>query len=244
MLFIMLLAFLLVYDPIFGKMMFERFVRKLIRNQTTRVSYYYETIAVLWGAVLLLFLAVWQYKVPLTELGLQKVPTFNLLDGNPLNAWISAIVLGLILLYGIVFVVNTLLFVWKPHYFEKIQKEIEEEGYTTYLLPTSTKEKCVWVFVSITAGVCEELLYRSFLMYYLPSLLDTQSVWISLILSSLIFGLAHTYQGVKGAMKATTLGMYFCLLYLVTDSIIPGMILHTLIDLAGVFMMKSRKEKS
>lgn len=48
-----------------------------------------------------------------------------------------------------------------------------------------------------------------------------------------IFGIAHGYQGVQFATRAFFAGVVMGALALVTGSVLPGMLLHALVDLVG-----------
>jgi membrane protease YdiL (CAAX protease family) len=50
------------------------------------------------------------------------------------------------------------------------------------------------------------------------------------LLSSLLFGLAHIYQGWKGAVSASILGVVFAGLYLITGSLLLPMVIHAALD--------------
>lgn len=52
--------------------------------------------------------------------------------------------------------------------------------------------------VCITAGICEEVVYRGFLMQYFHTLPFHLSLAWAMVASSVIFGIAHLYQGVAG----------------------------------------------
>ncbi|WP_307287850.1 CPBP family intramembrane glutamic endopeptidase [Bacillus sp. SORGH_AS_0510] len=51
-----------------------------------------------------------------------------------------------------------------------------------------------------------------------------------LILSSLLFGLAHTYQGISGVVRTTLIGLWFSIVYIGIGSIIPLIFFHALVD--------------
>ena len=98
------------------------------------------------------------------------------------------------------------------------------------LIPSTPAEGRAWIFVSITAGVCEELLYRGFVGFYLGRWMP---LWTVAVVGSLVFGIAHLYQGPKNAVRTALIGALHWALYLATGSILPGMILHAAIDIQG-----------
>ncbi len=103
-------------------------------------------------------------------------------------------------------------------------------------LPISNREKRMWTFVALSAGVTEEILYRGYLMYSLAFFFP-QLPWIGvLLISSAVFGLGHIYQGVE-AVKPMVLGFFFGLLYIAFDSILPVMVLHILQDMVVKYLV-------
>ena len=68
------------------------------------------------------------------------------------------------------------------------------------LMPRSRTERRLFGFVSITAGICEELIFRGFLFAYLAVWVPGQSCWPVVLLAGLFFGFAHVYQGGLGVV--------------------------------------------
>jgi membrane protease YdiL (CAAX protease family) len=97
------------------------------------------------------------------------------------------------------------------------------------LLPKTSTERAVWIVVSITAGVCEEVLYRGWLLSLFAATLD--SVWLGLLISSIIFGFAHAYQGRPAILGTGVIGAVFAILFIFSGSLIPGQVLHAAMDL-------------
>jgi membrane protease YdiL (CAAX protease family) len=100
----------------------------------------------------------------------------------------------------------------------------------SFFLPVTRSERWLFAGVSITAGICEETLYRGFLMHYFG---DERHLTVvaGVVLSSFVFGIAHEYQGIRGMIGAGVLGMVFAMLYLLTGSLLLPMVLHAAIDL-------------
>ncbi|WP_114241168.1 CPBP family intramembrane glutamic endopeptidase [Dyella sp. C9] len=103
-----------------------------------------------------------------------------------------------------------------------------------FMTPVSRQERWWWVAVSITAGVCEEWLYRGFLLHYLAGNLaggPTLGLTAAWLLSSIAFGVAHLYQGRHGMVSTGIAGLAFGLMALLTGSLWLPMLVHSLIDL-------------
>lgn len=109
------------------------------------------------------------------------------------------------------------------------------------LLPHTPDEFRRFAGLGITAGIGEELFYRGFLIWYLSQWMD---VLAAAALSSVIFGVGHAYQGMKGIVQTTLLGAFLAGVYLVSGSIYPCMLIHALMDLhSGHLMMKAYQRR-
>lgn len=99
------------------------------------------------------------------------------------------------------------------------------------LLPHKPIEAAPYAALAVTAGVCEELVYRGFVMAALAR--AGLPVWAVLVVSSVLFGLAHAYQGRSGILGTTLMGLVFGMARMATTSLIPPMIWHAAVDLAA-----------
>jgi membrane protease YdiL (CAAX protease family) len=96
------------------------------------------------------------------------------------------------------------------------------------ILPRSEKERFLFLVLALTAGVCEEFLYRGFAMAALQRAGFT--VWAVVAVSSLLFGLAHSYQGRGGIVGTLLVGLVFAGARIAYDSLIPVMVWHAVLD--------------
>lgn len=103
------------------------------------------------------------------------------------------------------------------------------------LAPAFGPEMAAFVLVSLTAGVCEELLYRGWLVNLLRT--ATGSVWIAIAVGSALFGIGHAYQGVRGVLRTGFVGLQLAILFVVVDSLVPGQVLHAAVNLVSGFAM-------
>ena len=112
------------------------------------------------------------------------------------------------------------------------------------ILPNATVEFLPYFALAVTAGICEEFLYRGFAMAALSKVgLPT---WLVVLLTSLLFGLAHTYQGKSGVLGTALLGLVFGGFRVVYGSLVPVSVWHATVDLvAGVagsrYLLKGSK---
>ncbi len=101
-------------------------------------------------------------------------------------------------------------------------------------LPQRAVEIVLWVAVSISAGFCEELIFRGYFQRQFE--VFTHSKWIALFLQAALFGISHGYQGLEACAKIALLGLLYGLLALWRRSLRPGMIAHAGTDiLSGIF---------
>jgi membrane protease YdiL (CAAX protease family) len=95
------------------------------------------------------------------------------------------------------------------------------------ILPHTEADLRWFEVVSITAGICEEFLYRGYLIWYLSHGLP---IWAAVALAVVLFGIGHVYQGAAGATRAGLLGAFLALVYLLTRSLYLSMLLHFMAD--------------
>jgi membrane protease YdiL (CAAX protease family) len=90
--------------------------------------------------------------------------------------------------------------------------------------PRSAVEIVLWVALSVSAGFCEELVFRGYLQRQFYAL--TGMAPAAVICQALVFGAAHLYQGVQGAAVIAGYGALFGILAASRNSLRPGMIQH------------------
>ncbi len=101
------------------------------------------------------------------------------------------------------------------------------------IFPQSRVEMLPYFALAVTAGLCEEFLYRGFA---LAAIMRAGSpVWAAVVISSILFGLAHTYQGRGGFVSTMLLGALFGTARILYHSLVPVVLWHSAVDLvAGV----------
>jgi uncharacterized protein len=100
------------------------------------------------------------------------------------------------------------------------------------LIPHTLPERRVAILLAFTAGICEELLFRGFVLWYFVAIFPPGWMWLALgaIISSALFGFGHIYQGAKAVPMTAAVGLIFALIVLAAGSLWPAMILHAAID--------------
>lgn len=96
------------------------------------------------------------------------------------------------------------------------------------LLPHTRRELRRFSLVSITAGVCEEALFRGLLIWYLSALIPTAA---ALLVAAALFGMAHAYQGTRGVLQTGLVGLGLVILYVITGTLWVPIVVHAFFDL-------------
>jgi membrane protease YdiL (CAAX protease family) len=101
------------------------------------------------------------------------------------------------------------------------------------ILPQSRSELVPFLALAVTAGICEEFLYRGFAMAAFTR--AGLPAWGVVLVSSALFGLAHLYQGRAGFFSTMILGALFAGVRIAYDSLVPVVLWHVAVDVvAGV----------
>jgi len=122
-----------------------------------------------------------------------------------------------------------------------------EEAELIYLLMPQTRAEKIWALalVAPTAALTEEFLYRGYLFAVIGRAFG--SIAAAWALSSIAFGLAHSYQRPSGMVRAGLLGALLAWPVVRTGSLYPAIAAHFLIDAAmfawlGPRMLKAGKD--
>jgi membrane protease YdiL (CAAX protease family) len=92
------------------------------------------------------------------------------------------------------------------------------------LLPRTALEVVVWLFVCVTAGFCEELVFRGYVQRQL--LAFTGSTTAAVLGQALVFAVMHAYQGWRAVAQIAVMGVLFGLLAVWRRTLRVGMIAH------------------
>jgi membrane protease YdiL (CAAX protease family) len=110
------------------------------------------------------------------------------------------------------------------------------------LLPQTPAEAVCFVVLAVTAGFCEEFIFRGYLQRQMLAL--TGTAWAAVALQAVFFGAAHIYQGWRGVIVITIYGSLFGALAAWRKSLRPGMLQHAGQDtLSGIIGYLATKYK-
>jgi len=101
-------------------------------------------------------------------------------------------------------------------------------GGTAAVMPCTATEMILFAAAALTAGFCEEFLFRGYFIWVLAPWLGW---WGAAALSILIFAGAHAYQGWSGVLRTGIVATMFTLTIAICGSLWPAIVLHFLLDL-------------
>ena len=227
--FWLVIIFALLYEPIVGYFDFRKFKLDVKTNEKARTRYYIHSIVGLWVPALFILLLAAFTNLTYKDIGL----TWPAINTELLGPVMTYSAFGIALLYLFVILYYFIGYRYSVKMRNQLlqvkEKEWEKADFSE-ILPTTEKERRLWNYVSITAAVTEEIIYRGFLIFALAFVFPHFSIWLIMLLASLLFGLAHTYQGLTGVLRTTVFGIVFSILYIGLGSILPLIVFHFLID--------------
>jgi uncharacterized protein len=100
-------------------------------------------------------------------------------------------------------------------------------------VPNGAAGIIVWIGLSLSAGICEEIVFRGYLQRQLAALSGSTSV--AILGQAIVFGIAHGYEGVGAVIRIVVYGLAFGILAQWRGNIRAGMLAHVVWDiLAGL----------
>jgi membrane protease YdiL (CAAX protease family) len=92
------------------------------------------------------------------------------------------------------------------------------------LAPASALDIGAWTLLCISAGICEEFIFRGYLQLQFEQL--SHGIWIGVLASAAVFGLSHGYEGLSGMLLIIAFGALFSVLRLLRGNTRAGMMAH------------------
>jgi membrane protease YdiL (CAAX protease family) len=200
--------------------LWDRHETRLLKTKPTsanRIRSYHKTIAWLWGATVLLLATV-----PWDALVRPSLPDIEW----PRAA--RATVVGMTAGALLAMLIPVLLARANTAMRERLIAQFATIG---FFLPASRIERRWFVAVCLSAGICEEVIYRGFLIRFLaeaPLALPTAA---AIALAAAAFGIAHGYQGFAGVVSTAVIALFMTVAFLAAGHLGLPMVLHILIDL-------------
>jgi len=241
----MLAAYTVLVEPL-ARTNFHRMLKKRLGVEASARLLYYRT-QVLWELSWVVVLVIILLPIP------QPLSWIGLTLPDPIG-WIILLALA----FGIG--LSIVLLRRNPRAMNSMQLSLEKQS---TVLPSTPSERTWFTITAITAGICEELLYRGFLIRYILTTFPGLGLLFTSIISGVIYGLGHAYQGRRGIFQATLNGFSYAILFFlsgnllssfgssqpvaITGSLIPVIVFHALAELRTLWLWhpedKPKKKK-
>ena len=182
-----------------------------------RMRFYRSTVAAEWLAALYVFALWFVWRRSWSALWLDAV--------RPLRFFFGC----LLALGVIIFFVLQIRKVQKAMARPKVAASLRQKlAFAHALVPETPAERRTFWLVSLTAGVCEEIIYRGFLIWLVA---NWTGLIAAVVISSIVFGLGHIYLGVVQVPRTAIVGFVLALVVLASGSLLPAILIHAAIDL-------------
>ena len=225
-------VYLVVGEPFVGYVLHRRFEGRLRTDPAARRSFYRRLLVLEWGLALVTLVVWWAAPgVTAADVGLVGLAGWP----GPV-VWVVCAVLLALVLVSTRALRSGALAGPPPEVLRRTRpgeaRHAEPPGQATLaLLPRSRSERRLFAVVGVTAGVCEEWLYRGFFLAVVVALAPGLPDVALAVVAALAFGLAHAYQGLSGVLTTGVLGGLLASVYLATGSLLLPVLLHAVIDL-------------
>lgn len=104
----------------------------------------------------------------------------------------------------------------------------EKMAFADPLVPETRAERRGFWLLSFTAGICEEVVFRGFLMW---SIAAWTGLIAAVIISSILFGLGHIYLGFAQVPRTALVGLVLAIIVVASGSLWPAILIHAALDL-------------
>jgi membrane protease YdiL (CAAX protease family) len=226
-------VYLVVGEPVVGHVLHRRFEGRLRSDPRARRSFYRRLLVLEWGLAALAFVIWLASGVGPAAVGLSWPRQWP----GPVTWLLVFLVLGFVLASTRALRSGALLEMASSARRPGEGRHAEEPGHATLaVLPRTAGERRLFTVVGVTAGVCEEWLYRGFFLAVVAASTGGLPVWALVAVAAVAFGLAHAYQGPAGIVGTGVLGGGMAVMYLQTGSLLLPVVLHALIDLRFLFV--------
>jgi len=102
------------------------------------------------------------------------------------------------------------------------------------------------LFMWVMAAIGEEVIFRGYIQKRIADLLgdSNNAWWLSVIFSSILFGLAHLYQGASGVISTGMIGFVFAIIFMKNrQTLVLTMLIHGFYDMIGLTLLFLDKER-
>jgi len=212
--FALILAILAIIVPLLGKRRVRRLVETARTSKLDRLTLYGSTMAFQWATAGIILWRAAAHRTRLDQLGI-AIP-------RPALAVVLAISLSGLFLANQLFSLKRLSDPKVPH-------STILTHFAFKVFPQDDVERLAFFALVSTVAICEELIYRGFAQFAFQQL--TGLTVVAVVLSAILFSLAHAYQGKQGLASTLAVGLIFASVRAWTGSLVPSIAAHFVTDL-------------
>ncbi len=224
----LLVVFVVGVLPFLGRYRYRQLVKGLASDPSARRRHYVCGIVSEWAYVGVVVVIVALGGGTASSIGLTW---HNLKPGGALLSveFVVVVAIGLV-------VTTLILRRAGPKLLARFRRQVQP---FVELIPRTREERLVFGALAVTAGICEEILFRGFgIMYFHWMFPGTGSAVIVLCIGA-SFGLAHLYQGLRNVILIGVLGCVFTSVAVASGTIVAVIVVHALVDLRVLFLPSS-----
>ena len=218
--FALILVFLAVALPWLGRRRIRQLFAMPQTSKMDRLSLYASTIAFQWLAAGVILWRTNAHGIRAAQLGL-AIP-------SPQITIAVAIVLSTLILLNQIFSLRRI--ASSPSEIKGILPQLALK-----VFPQDDVERLAFFALVSTVAACEEIIYRGFVQFVFQSW-PGGGVMLGIIGSAAFFALAHLYQGRRGLLSTSVVGLLFSAIRAWTGSLLAPLVAHFVADLAAGFL--------
>ncbi len=212
--FILIIAVLGIAVPLLGRRRVGFLLALPDTTKSDRLSLYASTIVFQWCFALLIFWRISRHGIRPEQLG-------SNLDVR------STTITIIVVLNVAIFVIQFI----SLHRLSSDRDALRSETAQVALkvFPRDGMERVVFIVLVSTVAICEEFIYRGFVQYAFQDW--SRSLLVGILGSSLLFSIAHLYQGRRGVASTFSVGVLFAGVRAWAGTLLPTIVAHLIADL-------------
>ena len=200
-----------VLYPVYGALTAKKTQAYFEAFKDNKAVLYKQIIAFQWIIVIPILITLWVNELPWKTLGLGFIEEIK---------WVITLMGSIGLAFWIMQIIPL-----PPRMVERLKKQYEQ---VDFVIPKNKRDFQWMIGLSLTAGFCEEIIYRGLLLDQLEQVMPTLP---GIILANLFFALGHMGTKLKNMLWSLALGLAWSAIYYFTGSLWIPIFTHVAIDM-------------
>lgn len=235
-LIVLCLTFVILYEPIIGYK-----YAKLCADKKGRPIYYGMTVAGILIPTLVILSIIGISDFSISDIGLSKPE----LTTSVLGYWISTICLFLGFSYFVLISILIVVYKFIPPLRDLIvsfQINRLKKGSSPFE-KGNTYDRHLWICSTLTVNMLKELLYKGVLIFFILILVPHTTIWVAIILSSILYAFSKAYMGFQTVLANSFSGVISCVIAISMNSVLTLMLFHFLLVYFGKLNFEQIQKK-